>query len=255
MHIISRSDYPTSNLFLQEILKVKKVLDARENDEDDFIRGMVRRMKLKFDKYWGECNLLMSIAAILDPRQKMRVIEFAFPKMYPPYEAQENIIKVRQAIFDLYEEYVVIAASASAGANNSMFGASTSQDPLRPSSSIWDDFDEYCVKVETNEAHKSELVDYLDKARQPVGANPKEFDCLDWWRINRISYPVLSQLACDILAIPIITVASEATFSVGSRVIDSYRASLAPEVVQVLMCAGIIECLKMDKGQEATEDF
>lgn len=78
-HIISGSDYPTSNLFLQELVKIKKVLDAQVNDEDPFIRAMVRRMKTKFDKYWGECNLILAVAVILDPRQKMRVVDFTYP--------------------------------------------------------------------------------------------------------------------------------------------------------------------------------
>ncbi|GJZ76510.1 zinc finger BED domain-containing protein RICESLEEPER 2-like protein [Tanacetum coccineum] len=45
-------------------------------------------------------------------------------------------------------------------------------------------------------------------------------------------------MAQDILAIPIIIVASKATFSAGSRVIDTYRASLAPKTVEVLLCGG-----------------
>ena len=45
-------------------------------------------------------------------------------------------------------------------------------------------------------------------------------------------------MAADTLTIPITTIVSEATFSVGTRVIDSYRASLAPETVEMLMCAG-----------------
>ncbi|KAL3529787.1 hypothetical protein ACH5RR_009109 [Cinchona calisaya] len=104
--IISGSDYPTSNLFLQEIKRVKLVLDNGVNDEDDFIRAMVRKMKTKFDKHWGECNLLMAVAAILDPRQKMKAVEFYFPQLFPSNEAQENISKVTTVLFEFYDEYV-----------------------------------------------------------------------------------------------------------------------------------------------------
>ncbi len=62
------------------------------------------------------------------------------------------------------------------------------------------------------------------------------FNALEWWKGNQTKYRVLSKMACDILAIPVTTVASEATFSAGSRVIDSYRASLSIETVQALLC-------------------
>ncbi|KAH7655676.1 Ribonuclease H-like protein [Dioscorea alata] len=65
--IISGSDYPTSNLYLNEVYRVKVLLDKRANNGDDFIQEMVGRMKRKFDKYW-ECNLLILVAVILDPR-------------------------------------------------------------------------------------------------------------------------------------------------------------------------------------------
>ncbi|KAL0285755.1 UNVERIFIED_CONTAM: putative AC transposase [Sesamum radiatum] len=66
----------------------------------------------------------------------------------------------------------------------------------------------------------------------------KDFDVLDWWRVHALKYKILSIMARDLLAIPITTVASEATFSAGSRVIDKYRASLTSDTVQVLMCGG-----------------
>lgn len=45
-------------------------------------------------------------------------------------------------------------------------------------------------------------------------------------------------MAADVLAIPISTVASESTFSVGGRVIDSFRASLSSSTVEALICGG-----------------
>ncbi|GJR79491.1 zinc finger BED domain-containing protein RICESLEEPER 2-like protein [Tanacetum coccineum] len=64
------------------------------------------------------------------------------------------------------------------------------------------------------------------------------FNILDWWKSHETKFPVLSKMAAHFLVIPITTVASEATFSVGGRVIDTYRASLDPETVQALICGG-----------------
>ncbi|XP_031104753.1 zinc finger BED domain-containing protein RICESLEEPER 2-like [Ipomoea triloba] len=105
-HIISDCEYPTSNLFLQEVQKIKSALDSHVDDEDSFIRDLVGRMKKKFDKYWGECNLLMAIGAVFDPTKKIRALEFCFPRLYSNEEARENISKVKEIINTLYEEYV-----------------------------------------------------------------------------------------------------------------------------------------------------
>ncbi|KAK8998876.1 hypothetical protein V6N11_070057 [Hibiscus sabdariffa] len=105
-NVISGSEYPTSNLFLSEIYRIKLLLDTSSKSSDDFVKGMVTNMKERFDKYWGECNLLMAIGAVLDPRLKMKVIEITFPKMFSPDVVRENIHKVRETLYELYDEYV-----------------------------------------------------------------------------------------------------------------------------------------------------
>ncbi|XP_028778035.1 zinc finger BED domain-containing protein RICESLEEPER 2-like [Neltuma alba] len=70
-HVISGSEYPTANLYLPEVWRVKQVIDNAIEDDDFFITDMASSMKEKFDKYWGECNMLMAIASVLDPRCKL----------------------------------------------------------------------------------------------------------------------------------------------------------------------------------------
>jgi hypothetical protein len=62
------------------------------------------------------------------------------------------------------------------------------------------------------------------------------FDILLFWKGNEFRYPEVVTMARDILSIPISTVASKSTFNIGGRVIDQYRSSLKPDIVEALVC-------------------
>ena len=42
----------------------------------------------------------------------------------------------------------------------------------------------------------------------------QNFDILTWWKTNAHRYPILAQIARDVLAMPISTIASESAFSI-----------------------------------------
>ena len=62
------------------------------------------------------------------------------------------------------------------------------------------------------------------------------FDVLEWWKVNSSRYRVLSLVSQYVLAIPMSIVASEAAFSTGGCVFDSYCSSLSSSMVEALIC-------------------
>lgn len=84
------------------------------------------------------------------------------------------------------------------------------------------------------EVVKSELEKYLT---ENVEDERKNFDILQWWKENSPRFPILSRMARDILAVSVSTVALKAAFSTGGRVLDAFRSSLSPKIVQSLVCA------------------
>ncbi|KAK8495355.1 hypothetical protein V6N12_067645 [Hibiscus sabdariffa] len=58
------------------------------------------------DREYVYCPTLEDWGAMLDPRLKMKVIEITFPKMFSPDGVRENIHKVRETLYELYDEYV-----------------------------------------------------------------------------------------------------------------------------------------------------
>ena len=83
----------------------------------------------------------------------------------------------------------------------------------------------------TNEINKY-LAENWESRRGDV-----KFEILGWWKANSDRYQVLSKLARDVLAVPVSTVASESAFSTGRRILDPFRSSLSPLMVQNLVCA------------------
>jgi hypothetical protein len=49
--IVLGSNYPTSNLFLLEVWRIRDVLGKKSKDANVYVRTMAKKMYLKFEKY------------------------------------------------------------------------------------------------------------------------------------------------------------------------------------------------------------
>lgn len=233
--VFSGTKYPTSNLFFIHICEIRLSLGSWLTCEHDEVRQMAINMIGKFEKYWKDVNGVLTVATVLDPRYKMKLIEFYFPLLYGD-ESNIHIERVQMLFKELIKEYEFKAKLSVSGPSVGAFSSSIGESSVVMShveeqlSSRYDDF----LKANMVENRKTELESYLGE--YVLITKDKNFDILGWWKINAIQYPLLSTIARDILAIPVSTVAFESAFSTCGRVVSPHRNRLHSQTVEALMC-------------------
>ncbi|XP_057516791.1 zinc finger BED domain-containing protein DAYSLEEPER-like [Amaranthus tricolor] len=140
------------------------------------------------------------MAAILDPRLKLQYVKFCFVQL-DGRSAEYKTEKVKESLFQLFEEYSQVDIS-----------------PLG------------CTRVGSGNASLAAFSSYENKL-DPLS----DLDVLGWWKDNAKRFPQVASMARDLLSIRITTVASESSFSLGSRILTKWRASLLPESAETLV--------------------
>jgi hypothetical protein len=190
---------------------------------------MASKMKAKFDRYWSKCSLALAVAAILDPRFKMKLVEYYYSQIYGS-TALDRIKEVSDGIKELFNAYSICSTLVDQGSTlpgSSLPSTSTdSRDRLKG-------FDKFLHESSQGQSAISDLDKYLE---EPVFPRNCDFNILNWWKVHTPRYPILSMMARDILGTPMSTIAPELAFGVGGRVLDSYRSSLNPDTRQALIC-------------------
>lgn len=229
---------PTTNTFFHEAWKIQLELARAASCEDPFVSTLTKSMQENFDKYWKSSCFILAIAVVMDPRFKLKLVEFSFSKIYGD-ESASYVKIVDDGIHELFYEYVALPlplTPAYADVTNGQ-SAKSEDDPLgigNASNGLGlTDFDAYIMET-TSQLSKTELDQYLEESLLP---RVHEFDVVGWWKLNRIKYPTLSKMARDILSIPVCTVPAASVFDTVRKEMDSYRCSLRPETVEALICA------------------
>jgi hypothetical protein len=240
--------YPTSPLILHHIIDIAGHLYAQESNA--LVMNIVSPMKLKFLKYWQNIPLLYSFAFVLDPRAKMRgfhnvltilsqLLGFDYSNYYSEVrtELYKLYNKYETELYKLYNKYETkfgavrgqrnTQATGSTGKTKTAWGKIYGSPATPPGSST---HSSTCV---TPIAANSELASYLDSDTVTCF---DEFNLMNWWHEHKLTYPILSIMARDIMVVPVSTVSSESFFSLTGRVIEEWRRWLLPHTVEMLTC-------------------
>jgi hypothetical protein len=215
---ISASTSPTSNLCLAELFKLREILQpelARLNGEDEEVQiqydwffnniavDVLREASDALDSAIQDSYLIWSVPLALDPRYKVKYIEFCFERAFGS-EAAKYVTEVTNTISKMYADYIKeyrtsTDADHSDGANATM--ATTRADPLEQA------WNEHCLSqdftVTQVDSRNPETQTELDRYLQDRPEHPtKDFDILKWWRAHSSEYPMVARMARDALAMP-----------------------------------------------------
>ncbi|KAF2303011.1 hypothetical protein GH714_012626 [Hevea brasiliensis] len=159
-------------------------------------------------------NKIVYIAVVVDPRYKLEFMEFALSTVYGKEKGMELAKKIKLTVYELFDEYKkTYQAEHERGSNvagNTSENNESEGAKKKSRLNLGDQFLKH--KIETGEANsKSDLDCYLNEGIKVVDEK-EEFDILKWWQLN-------------------------SAFSTGGRVLDPFRSSLTPKIVEALICA------------------
>ncbi|XP_040956111.1 zinc finger BED domain-containing protein RICESLEEPER 2-like [Gossypium hirsutum] len=199
---ISGTSYVMSNKFFDEISEIDILLrDTQSNINVDF-----------------------------NPRQKLKYLAFALSEKSNFEKACEMMQKLKEDLYGLFDEY---KPSLHSTCSQSSVSAHVSLGELQQKMKRRMQALYKKRELENGGEDKTSGLDkYLDEANEDF---VEDFDILLWWKVNSLRFPGLLKMAGDVLAIPVSTVASESAFSTGGCVLDQYRSSLTPKIVQALV--------------------
>lgn len=223
----------TANVYLYHLHELREMLTRMSIGSEGFNRSIVEGMLGKVDEYWDHMFLLLAISAALDPRFKMRYIEFVCSKVEGRDE-NSQVPAVLDAIRKQFDEYVIRFPEKRNCASYS-HSEGQSDPPVRANHTftVLQDYQQF-IQSNHHPAKISELDIYLD---QPVLPWSQDFNPLAWWRSAAAKYPTLSRMARDFLAIPVsLSTCGEAYYTL-SRPADEHMICLKPDLMNALMCA------------------
>ncbi|KAK9221778.1 hypothetical protein WN944_010207 [Citrus x changshan-huyou] len=192
----SGSLYVTSNTFLRQLCLIHTQLHAWRDSKDLFFKTVAENMKKKYDKYWGNyetVNPYLFVSILLDPRHKEWFLRYCFVMLFGEVKANELVVKVRNNLHSLYEEYKLLYGDDVEVMDVVNDEKELEVDTEVDARQVFDSGYMRILKDNTFVECKTEVDLYLLESCENL--ENESFDVLDWWKIYSSKYPILSYVA------------------------------------------------------------
>jgi hypothetical protein len=171
----------------------------------------------KLNKYYAlsDCTAAYRAAIVLHPHYKMRWFERNWAEYHSDW-----IDAAKDSVVELYNEYK---------ARHTKAGATEIADP--PPTKQLDDYERSLYMDEDGGRLGDELERYLREEHAPARTN-----ALAWWQQNEQRYPVLRNLAFDLIAAPATSAAAERRFSEAGHVLNEGHWHTRSDLAEATQC-------------------
>ena len=237
--ILSGEQYVTVSAVLPMLhILETDLLKVQETDTQltkDIQHRIVADIKSRYteSKLAENVILMLQVASFLDPRFKTKYME---------HLGEINLINVKQKVLDecmslTYEEATAATRSAS--------------EPVPPApkkrnlGTLFKDHETRIREEEQLTGESTQVVNTEEQQRQQatkevddyLSASRLDFeeDPLLWWKGQPLNYPILQKVAQKYLCVCATSSASERLFSTAGNIVSSFRSTLKPDKVDMLV--------------------
>lgn len=223
---------PMLHILETDLLKVQEI-DTQLTK--DIKHRIVADIKLRYteSKLAENVILMLQVASFMDPRFKTKYME---------HLGEVELISVKQKVLDecmslSYEEATAATQSAS--------------EPVPPApkkrnlGTLFKDHETRIREEEQLTGESTQVVNTEEQQRQQatkevddyLSASRLDFeeDPLLWWKGQSLNYPILQKVAQKYLCVCATSSASERLFSTAGNVVSSFRSTLKPDKVDMLV--------------------
>ncbi|KAJ0264298.1 HAT protein [Hirschfeldia incana] len=258
--LFEEGGYSTSNVYFHLLAELKVMLKKEvdgaggESESDGYFVGKAKRMLEMFDKYWNGMFLVLAAACVLDPRFKLKYVEFYCSKKIDGDEGSkaETVLDYLRSLYagyaasDICQKPICSVATVEPEEDeddeDEDYGDDDEAEEDKEEKEKPDAYKDFVLFQEflkfegsssPREFGESELDAYL---KEPIIEWNKDFKALEWWKEKSQTYPALSRVARDVLSIPISRATSYDAYVTEKREPPESVLSMDAKAANAVMC-------------------